>query len=158
VAAVAVAGVLAAACTSADRVGPLSARVATWAQATQLGPRLGAVLGDAGLVDLAVRRHQGTPVLHTVCAVLLDDAEAANSELPTPDSRLTTLLSDAYGAAGDAANDCYDAGASGTALLARSARERAQARDLLLRALARVKAVTGRAVPTTTTTGPGGII
>ena len=94
--------------------------------------------------------------MHTICAVLLNDVEAANSDLPSPDLRLTTLLSDAYGLEGDAANDCYDAGSTNAALQAKSARERSRAQTLLLQALARVARVTGHPVSTTTTVAPGG--
>ncbi len=145
-----------AACTPADRIGPPSAQVGTWVQATQLGQSVGTVLGDAARVTTAVREHKSTAVMHTICAVLLNDVEAANSNLPSPDSRLTTLLSDAYGSEGDAANDCYDAGAGSKQLQAKSARERSRARALLLRAMARVALLTGHPVSTTTTVAPGG--
>ena len=143
-------------CTPADRIGPPSARVSTWVHEAQLGQSVGTVLGDAARVTAAVRDHKSTSVMHTICAVLLDDVEAANSNLPTPDQRLTTLLSDAYGTEGDAANDCFDAGAGNPRLQAKSARERSRARSLLLRALARVEAVTGHPLSTTTTIPPGG--
>ncbi|MEI7653845.1 MAG: hypothetical protein WCJ82_01015 [Actinomycetota bacterium] len=46
---------------------------------------------------------------HTVCAVLLMDADAANSSLPTPDSQASELLARAYHDFADAANVCYSA-------------------------------------------------
>jgi len=47
--------------------------------------------------------------LHTVCAVLDVDSEAANSSLPTPDSQATALLSQAYDDFGAGATKCFDA-------------------------------------------------
>ena len=147
---------LLAACTPADQSGRPSVRVSSWVASTQLGQSVGTVLGDASRVTTATREHRSTAVMHTICAVLLNDVEAANSDLPSPDLRLTTLLSDAYGLEGDAANDCYDAGSTNAALQAKSARERSRAQTLLLQALARVARVTGHPVSTTTTVASGG--
>jgi hypothetical protein len=47
--------------------------------------------------------------LHTVCGVLLVDAEAANSSLPSPDHQANTLLASAYESLGAASNTCYNA-------------------------------------------------
>ena len=102
----------------------------------------------------AVSTHQDTGVIHTVCAVLLDDTEAANDNLPTPDQQLTVLLSNAYNEEGSVANNCYDAGTANPALQAKSARQRATARAGIERALARVVALTGHAVSTTTRPSP----
>ena len=134
-------------------------RTANWVKANQLGQSIGTLNGDNARIDTLVRQGAGTNVLHTVCGVLLTDAEAANGNLPTPDVTLTDLLSKAYGLEGDAANDCYNAGATNKALLARSARERSAAQVLFDQALGRAGSVTGSTVPTTTTTQPdeGGI-
>jgi hypothetical protein len=141
-------------CTPADEVGSAGHRVGTWVQSTQMGQSVGSVLDDAARVTWAVSTHQDIGVIHTVCAVLLDDTEAANDNLPSPDQELTNLLSNAYGVEGSAANNCYDAGTGNAALQAKSARERAAARVGLRRALARVAALTGHSVSTTTTTQP----
>jgi hypothetical protein len=47
--------------------------------------------------------------LHTVCAVMLLDAQAANASLPTPDAVATGLLSTAYTKLAAGANECYQA-------------------------------------------------
>ncbi|HEY3943365.1 MAG TPA: hypothetical protein VGL60_12905 [Acidimicrobiales bacterium] len=147
---------LLAGCAPADYVGTPAQRVRTWVSSTQMGQAVGTILGDAARVDEAIKAHRGVTVVHTDCAVLLDDTEAANDNLPSPDGRLTDLLSDAYGVEGSAANDCYDSGGTDAELIAKSEREQAVARRGLLRALARVTQLTGRAVATTTTTQPGG--
>ena len=54
----------------------------------------------------------------TVCAILLLDAQAANSALPTPDDQATTLLGHAYDDFGAGANRCYAARAAGYESLA----------------------------------------
>lgn len=147
---------LLAGCTPADEVGSSAQRVGTWVQSTQMGQSVGTVLDDAARVTWAVSTHQDAGVIHTVCAVLLDDTEAANENLPTPDQQLTVLLSNAYGEEGTTANNCYDAGTTNPTLQATSARQRATARAGIERALARVITLTGHGVPTTTTTQPGG--
>jgi hypothetical protein len=151
--------VLLAGCTPADEVGSPAQRVGTWVSSTQMGQAVGAVLGDAARVAAAVRAHQGTGVIHTDCAVLLQDTEVANGNLPSPDERLTILLSDGYETEGTAANNCYTAGATNRALLAKSIREMSSARADFEQALARVASLTGHPVSTTTTTQPadGGI-
>jgi hypothetical protein len=53
--------------------------------------------------------NTSSAALHTVCAVLLVDSEAANSALPSPDNQTTSLLSSAYNDLGAGANDCYKA-------------------------------------------------
>jgi len=72
-----------------------------------------------------------------------------------PDTTVTNQLSNAYADEGSAANDCYNAGTTNAKLLARSARERAQADALLAQALERVQSITGTTISTTTTTDPG---
>jgi hypothetical protein len=68
---------------------------------------------DASNAATALRSSAyGTSQLHTVCAVLLVDAESANAALPSPDSQLNHVLASAYNALGDGANECYRAGAN----------------------------------------------
>jgi hypothetical protein len=127
-----------------------------WADGTGLGSSVGTLLADDRRIASVVAEHRGTGAVHADCAVLLNDAEAANTELPTPDSQVTSLLAGAYDRLGAAANDCYRAGADDAALQARSARQRAQAGAALMAALDRIRSITGRSVPTTTTTQPNG--
>ena len=78
--------------------------------------------------------------LHAACGTLLNDAEMANTELPSPDPTVTDLLTKAYGLEGTAANDCYDAGATNTKLLAKSERDAIKAEALYGEALQRIRA------------------
>jgi hypothetical protein len=127
-----------------------------WVAASQLGQTVGTLEGDAARVSAAVAQHDDTGTIHTVCGVLLTDAQSANGELPTPDRQLTVALSEAYTLDYEAGNNCYSGGATGSALLAKSAGERSAAHADLVRALALAESVLGRAVATTTTTEPGG--
>jgi hypothetical protein len=151
-----VVALLIAGCTPADEVGSMSTRVRTWVRQYQMGQDVGTVLGDAARVSAALAAGKGSSILHTDCLVLLDDTGNAVDQLPTPDGRLTTLLSNGYEQEADAATDCDNAGAQDATLLARSAKERARGRMLLEQALVRAEAVGGRPIPTTTTTQPGG--
>jgi hypothetical protein len=131
-------------------------QMTVWVQASQFGQTVGTLEGDAARVTTAVAQHEDIGVIHTICGVLLTDAQSANGNLPTPNSQLTDTLSVAYTLEYEAGNDCYSGGTTGTALLEKSARERSRAHAQLVRALALVEQVVGRSVPTTTTTEPGG--
>jgi hypothetical protein len=52
--------------------------------------------------------------LHTVCAVVYDESNQANSALLTPDRETNTLLGKAYGELGAGATLCYNASTSAT--------------------------------------------
>jgi hypothetical protein len=134
-------------------------QVSGWVRSTGFGAVVGTLGADNARVARVIAQHRGTGAIHTDCAVLLQDAQAANANLPAPDSVLTNQLAAAYGAEGDAANDCYSAGATNAALLGRSAGERVRAQALLAAALDRVRVLTGVTPPTTTTvpSGAGGI-
>jgi len=131
-------------------------QMSVWVQASQFGQTVGTLEGDAARVTRAVAQHKDVGIIHTICGVLLTDAQSANGNLPAPNSRLTDTLSLAFTLEYEAGNDCYSGGTSGTALLDKSARERSRAHAQLVRALALVEQVEGRSVPTTTTTQPGG--
>jgi hypothetical protein len=88
---------------------------------------------------------------------MLDDAEQANGELPTPDAQVTVWLSKAYTLEGTAGNDCYDAGSTNRTLLATAERDGAKAEQLFTRSLIRIQAITGHLPSTTTTTDNGPI-
>ncbi|MHB1584682.1 MAG: hypothetical protein ACYCU7_10060 [Acidimicrobiales bacterium] len=131
-------------------------QLAQWATSTSFGATVGTLHDDDRHVATTVAGHPSTGALHTVCAVLTDDAGSANGQLPTPLSSLTQLLAHAYALEYAAGSDCYAAAGGNHRLLSTSARLRAQAESLLDQALATVRRVTGLAVPTTTTTQPGG--
>ncbi len=131
-------------------------QLAAWVSSTGLGQDLGALHQDGVDVERVLAGHKatGTQALHTACNVLSITAEAAHSNLPSPDTEVTQLLARAYTLEYEAGIDCYDAGATGTALLRRSATERARAQRIIDQVLARVGLLTGQTVSTTTTTQP----
>ena len=72
--------------------------------------------------------------------------------LPSPDPEVTDLLTKAYGLEGTAGNECFDAGATNTKLLAESERNGIKAEALYNQVLQRIRQIDGRSVSTTTTT------
>lgn len=134
--------------------GTPSQQLAHWVADTTLGQHLGELHDDNLDLDEALSHHSGTGAVHTVCSVMIVTAEAANADLPSPDTEVTQLLAQAYSLEDDAGANCYAAGATNDKLLAKSAAERAQAQLVVTRVLARVAAVTGRTLSTTTTTQP----
>ncbi len=128
---------------SAPTGGSPAARLRDWVQSTGLDGSLSTLRADDARITLIVRERRGTGAVRADCGVLYTDTEAANTELPAPDARTTTLLSDAYTEEGRAANACYDAGDTDQALLRRSAAERGQAEALLEEAERRIGSVTG---------------
>jgi len=134
--------------------GTLSQRLEAWVSGTGLGQDLGVLRADGADIDKVLAHKGGTGAVHTVCDVLSVTAESANSNLPSPDTALTQLLARAYSLEYEAGNNCYAAGSTDTRLLAESATERAQAQRVIDRALEEVSTLTGKSVPTTTTTVP----
>jgi hypothetical protein len=94
----------------------------------------------------------GTGAVHAACATLLNDAEMANTNLPSPDPDVTALLTKAYGLEGTAANQCFDAGTSNPKLLAQAERNGIKAEALYDQALQRIRQIIGHTPSTTTTT------
>lgn len=131
-------------------------QLSQWVSGTSFGSTVGTLHDDNLHVAETAAGRWNPGALHTVCAVLTDDAGSANGQLPTPDTALTQLLAHAYTLEFSAGNDCYEAAGGDRRLLARSARLRAEAESLLGQALATVRRRTGLEVPTTTTTQPGG--
>jgi hypothetical protein len=142
-----------------DRSGTPAQQLHAWVTATSLGQDLGSLHDDGLDLQKVLAHHSGTGAVHTVCGVMIQTAESAHSNLPSPDTDLTQLLARVYQLDVEAGNDCYAAGATNKQLLAKSATERAQAEEAAEEALARVQAVTGKTISTTTTTRPtaGGI-
>lgn len=139
---------------SVGHTGTPRQQLEQWVRDTGLGPEVGTLRGDDAAIAEVVSTHRGTGAIHTTCAVLVDDASTATSDLPTPDTAVTQLLARGYQLEYRAGNDCYSAGSTDTALLARSAAERAAGLGLLDQALALVAERTGASVSTTTTTSP----
>jgi hypothetical protein len=137
-----------------SRSGTTAEQVRSWVNGSTLGQSIGTVVGDAARVGVAVDQHKAGTVLHTDCGVLLSDAQAANGNLPTPDSQLTNLLSSGYAFAYDAGSDCYNSGGTNEKLLARATKERIKSEAKLQQAVNLVDQLTGSTLSTTTTTQP----
>ncbi len=140
--------------SSVGHSGTPTQQLRSWVSDTALGPTVGGLQGDDRAIAAVVATRRGTGAIHTTCAVLVDDASTATSDLPTPDTTVTQLLARGYQLEYRAGNDCYMAGAGDPALLARSAQERSAGLGLLDRALALVARRIGTPVATTTTTAP----
>jgi hypothetical protein len=136
-------------CAGEDQEGSAAHRMSVWVNGT--------LIADNARVpeDIA----NGTGAVHAACGTLVDDAEMANTELPSPDPQVTDLLSQAYGLEGTAGNQCFDAGATNKGLLAESARNTVKAEALYNEALQRIRQIVGKVPSTTTTTNneTGGI-
>ena len=117
---------------------------------TSLGADIGTLIADNARVPKVA--PNGSGALHAACSTLLNDAEMANTELPSPDPDVTDLLTQAYGLEGTAANDCYDAGGAHTKLLTESVRDGIKAEALYNEVLQRIRQIDGKVVSTTTTT------
>jgi hypothetical protein len=137
-------------CAGADQEGSPAHRMSVWVSGTTFGADIGTLVADNARIPKVV--PNGSGALHAACSTLLNDAEMANTNLPSPDPDVTDLLTKAYGLEGTAANQCYDAGTTNTVLLAESERNSIKAEALYQQVLQRIRQIDGRAVSTTTTT------
>lgn len=141
-------------CAGEDQLGSAAHRMSVWVGGTSLGSDLGTLMADNARIPKVVANGAGA--LHAACSTMLNDAEAANTNLPSPDPEVTDLLTQAYGLEGTAANDCYNSGGTNTKLLTESRHDTIKAEALYEQALQRIRAVDGRVPSTTTTTGNSG--
>jgi hypothetical protein len=148
-------GVGAASCAGEDQVGTSSHRMSVWVKGTGFGEYIGTLMADNARLPKDVRN--GTKAVHAACGTMLDDAEMANGELPTPDAQVTAWLSNAYNLEGTAANECFSAGSTNRPLLAKAEAATMKAQGLFSRALIRIESIDGREPSTTTTTENGPI-
>jgi hypothetical protein len=137
------------ACDSTYPGATVGQQVHSWAT-TSPDPKFGAATSTLrnDLRDVALLESQGNyGALKAECDVLVTDALQANQNLPTPDSKLTDLLSSAYNSAVASGQDCFCAAggtpcrsgaASRDAYLARSTREASATQRSLISADARV--------------------
>ena len=156
VAAAVLVSVVATGCAGPDETGTVGQRVTSWVQSTGVGSDIGTLEADDRRIRAVVADRVGTAAVRTDCAVLTTDAESANNDLPTPDNAMTQDLSRAYTLDGEAGDNCYAAGASNAALMAKSVGQRNQADALFGAVVARVRRLSGLSVSTTTTTQAGG--
>ena len=141
-------------CAGADQEGSASHRMSVWVSGTSFGEDIGTLVADNARIPKDV--PNGSGAVHAACSTLLNDAQMANSSLPSPDPDVTTLLTNAYNDEGTAANQCYDSGATNKSLLAESERNTIKAEALYQEALQRIRVITGRTPVTTTTAGNTG--
>lgn len=137
-------------CAGADQQGDAAHRMSVWVSGTSLGADIGTLIADNARVPKVA--PNGSGALHAACSTMLNDAEMANTELPSPDPDVTDLLTQAYGLEGTAANACYDAGGAHTKLLTESVRDSIKAEALYNEVLQRIRQIDGKVVSTTTTT------
>jgi hypothetical protein len=138
------------ACAGADQEGSASHRMSVWVSGTSLGEGMGTLVADNAPIAKDV--PNGTGAVHAACATMLNDAEMANTNLPSPDPDVTEMLTKAYNDEGTAANQCYSAGATNRSLLAQSARNAIKAEAIYEQVLQRIRQIDGRTPSTTTTT------
>jgi hypothetical protein len=141
-------------CAGADQQGDAAQRMSAWARGTSLGGDIGTLIADNARVSKIA--PNGAGALHAACSTLLNDAQMAYAELPSPDPDVTQLLNDAYDLEQTAANDCYDAGTTDEKLLTTSERDGIKADALYQEVIDRVRQIDGRAPVTTTTSGNSG--
>ena len=137
-------------CAGADQEGSAAHRMSVWVSGTGFGEDVGTLVADNARIPKVV--PNGTGAVHAACGTMLNDAEMANTNLPSPDPDVTDLLTQAYGLEGTAANQCYDAGSTNTKLLGESERNSIKAEALYQQVLQRIRQIDGHSVSTTTTT------
>ena len=147
------AGLVLTACAGADQEGSPAHRISVWVSGTGLGEDIGTLVADNARI--AKVAPNGAGALHAACSTMINDAEMANSSLPSPDPTITDWLTQAYGLEGTAGNDCYN-GASNPKLLAEAEHEGIRADALYQEVIQRIRAIDGRAPVTTTTSGNSG--
>ena len=93
-------------CAGADQEGSPAHRMSVWVNGTGFGEDIGTLVADNARI--AKVAPNGAGALHAACSTMINDAEMANSSLPSPDPTVTDLLTQAYGLEGTAGNDCYN--------------------------------------------------
>jgi hypothetical protein len=141
-------------CAGADQEGTTAHRMSVWVNGTSFGADIGTLVSDNARI--AKVAPNGAGALHAACSTMINDAEMANSSLPSPDPTVTDLLTQAYGLEGTAGNDCYNSGATNQTLLTKSEREGIRADALYDEVIQRIRQITGKAPVTTTTSGNTG--
>lgn len=134
--------------------GTAAQRLGSWVESTDLGQEIGTLEGDGAHVRGALAKHEPIGAVHTICAVMANDAQTFGGNLPAPDSDATQLLARAYGLEYDAAESCYRAASPSSSLMRGSVHDITAASSVFGQVLRRIRMRTGRALPTTTTTSP----
>ena len=140
-------------CAGEDQEGSSSHRMSVWVSGTGFGDDVGTLVADNARI--AKVAPNGAGALHAACSTMINDAEMANSNLPSPDPTVTDLLTQAYGLEGTAGNDCYNGDTSHT-LLVEAERTGIKADALYNEVVQRIRVIDGRPPVTTTTSGNSG--
>ena len=90
-------------CAGADQQGSPAHRMSVWVSGTDFGSAIGTLIADNARVPKDVAN--GTGAVHAACSTLLNDAQMAYAELPSPDPDVNQLLNSAYTLEQAAAND-----------------------------------------------------
>ena len=117
--------------------GSPAQQLTRWADSSGFVQTLARLRGDLARVGAPA----SPGAVRTACDVLVTDSLTANEQLPTPDDRLTALLSSAYSSAAGAGHDCYSGAGGDASLLASATRRRDAALRELVKAEARCDAV-----------------
>ncbi len=105
-----VGGLLLGACGSSLSSGQA---VTNWAHNSGFRSNLPTLVSDARILKKIVNDPRSSESdLRTFGTVMFEDVSAANASLPTPDTQLTSLLSEAYTNLGSAAQTSYNAAGS----------------------------------------------
>jgi hypothetical protein len=135
-----VAGVLLSACGTTSPSNAMK----KWISQSAYRANLSTITGDVRKAAKELHKSDATSNdLHTICAVVILDANQANASLPTPDSQATALLAKAYDDIGAGGNKCYVAVSAGARTSALTWLSRGMA--ALSEGTARVNVAAGRA-------------
>ena len=140
-AALAVPALVTTSCGGAFPGSTVGQQVQSWSRTTGFGASLRTLEADGHRIAPVEAEHD-PGALRTACDVLVTDALSANQNLPTPDARLTDILTAAYAAAAAAGRDCLAAAGGGSGL-ARAAAELTLASSGYVKAQARLDDIGG---------------
>ncbi len=132
-------GAFAMACSS-QYSGTLAQQVNEWSTMTQFPSEASALQDDYQNFN-ELGAHLAPGVLRTYCDVMVTDALNANQNLPTPDTQVTDLLSDAYNLFGESGRNCLSGANGNTALLGRAQSQRVAGAHQLIKARAVIDAL-----------------
>lgn len=141
-------------CSGPYQTGSPAQRMNAWVNDTGFGQQIGTLTADNQRITEVIHLKHGTGAIHADCSLLVSDAETANGNLPTPNHQVSLLLYNAYGLEGEAGTNCYNAGSTNQALLAKSKAERAKAMIEIQSSLKMIEQIMKSTVSTTTTTNP----
>ena len=162
--------VLLAACAGPAGTGTMAQRVVAWSSGVYFGGSGGqaaTLIADNNRISYITSHGNDPAAFRTDCLVLENDSAQFNgTDLPSPDTTLTNLLSQAFDDDGKAAQDCYLGAGKDPAKMALSSKLRIAALANIQAAQARILVLTAKtavatdppvtSAPTTTGNPPAG--